>query len=106
MLYQANTDFLQSQIDPLTNMGADLIGWEKVPSQYRLNFSSSAISDLNKFPFNWPELKLLPISAATFPVNNKFNYVFITVTDVAPLSQENVTINSTNTDSPPIINPN
>lgn len=106
ILNRANIDFLQSQTGPLTNVGGDLIGWEKVPSKYRSNFSSSTVSDLSKFPSDWPELELLPISAATFPVNDTSNYASFTIAAVAPLSRGSVTINSTNTDDPPVINPN
>ena len=105
-LNQANMDFLQSQTGPLTNVGADLIGWEKVPSPYRSNLSSSAISDLGTFPSDWPELELLPISAATFPVNDTSSYASFTIAGVAPVSRGNVTIDSTDTDDPPIISPN
>ncbi|KAL9111591.1 MAG: hypothetical protein Q9227_004079 [Pyrenula ochraceoflavens] len=105
-LHQANVDFLESQTGPLTNVGADLIGWEKVPSPYRSDLSSSAISDLAGFPSDWPELELLPISAATFPVNDTSSYATITIAGVAPISRGNVTISSTDTDDAPVISPN
>lgn len=105
-LEQANIDFIQSQTGPLTSVGADLIGWQKVPSEYRSKLSSAAVSDLASFPSDWPELELLPIPAATFPVNDTSNYASMTIAVVAPVSRGSVTINSTNTDDPPVIDPN
>ena len=106
VLDAANTAFVQSQTGPLTNVGVDLIGWEKIPSQYRTNFSTSATSDLAKYPSDWPEIEILPIAAATFPVTDTSNYASITIANVAPLSRGTVSINSSDTNDPPQINPN
>ena len=59
-----------------------------------------------QFPPDWPELELLPLAAATFPVNDTADYASFTIADVAPLSRGNVTINSTDTNDPPLISPN
>lgn len=105
-LQQATTDFIQHQAGPLTNIGGDIIGWEKVPAKYRNNFTNSSIEDLAQFPPDWPELELLAIAAATFPVNDTANYASFTVANVAPVSRGNVTIRSTNTNDQPLISPN
>lgn len=59
-----------------------------------------------QFPSDWPELELLPLAAATFPVNDTADYASFTIADVAPLSRGNVSINSTNTSDQPLISPN
>ena len=51
-------------------------------------------------------MELLPIAAATFPVNDTANYASFTVANVAPVSRGNVTIRSVNTSDQPLISPN
>lgn len=41
----------------LTNNNADFLGWEKVPSDLRKNFSAAVQKDLEYFPSDWPELE-------------------------------------------------
>ncbi|KAL8733573.1 MAG: hypothetical protein Q9166_001981 [cf. Caloplaca sp. 2 TL-2023] len=105
-LYRSDADFQERQTGPLTNTGVNIIGWEKVPNKYRELLSRSSIRDLAQFPPDWPELELLPIAAATFPVTDKANYASFTIAIVAPLSRGNVSIRSTNITEPPLINPN
>ncbi|ERF74163.1 hypothetical protein EPUS_09247 [Endocarpon pusillum Z07020] len=47
----------------LTNSGADLLAFEKIPQQLRSNFTPSALADLAKFPADWPELEYIPTAA-------------------------------------------
>ncbi|KAL9616348.1 MAG: hypothetical protein Q9160_008768 [Pyrenula sp. 1 TL-2023] len=104
---QAITDFRSSQTGPLTNVGGDLIGFSKLPPKYRSTLTPTALTSLSQFPSDWPDLELLPISGATFPTNDSTaNYASFSIAGVAPLSRGTVTINSTDTNDPPIINPN
>ena len=82
-------------------------GWSKVPPDYRSQLSQATISALSQFPADWPELELFPLAANETPAANTTNNyaTFITIL-VSPLSRGNVTINSTDTDSPPLISPN
>lgn len=117
-LAQAETKYLDDQSGPLTSVGGDIIGmyatltcanatgWSKVPAKYRGDLSNTSLSDLSQFPSDWPELEILPIAGALAPVNDTFNYASFTIGVIAPISRGNVSINSTNTDDPPLISPN
>jgi hypothetical protein len=48
----------QLGLGPLTNNGADFLGWEKIPASLRSKFSSSTLKDLAKFPADWPEIEV------------------------------------------------
>ncbi|CAI6339846.1 unnamed protein product [Periconia digitata] len=113
-LADALLNYTLAQDGPLTSTAFELVGWEKVPSEYRANFSASTIEDLKQFPDDWPESELLSAGGyiADFvfpllmqPVNNK-QYASILGALVAPTSRGNITIQSRSTLIPPIINPN
>ena len=99
---------------PLAAFGAGYYGWEKLPSPYRGNLSSSSASALNNFPSDWPELEWLPISAYLGYQTNRqledprdgYNYATINPGLIAPLSRGNVTISSSNMEDAPVLNPN
>jgi choline dehydrogenase len=98
----------------LTNSGADLLAFEKIPTQIRSNFTSAALADLAQFPADWPELEYIPTSAYYgFQQNyifeaptDGYNYATIAAVLVAPLSRGSVSIASANMRDAPIINPN
>ena len=99
---------------PLAAFGAGYYGWEKLPSPYRGNLSSAALSALSTFPADWPELEWLPISAYLGYQTNRqtedprdgYNYATINPGIVAPLSRGNVTISSAEMADPPVLSPN
>ena len=103
---QQTQNYLTSQTGPLTSVGGDIIGWEKIPSSLRANFTASTTADLAAFPADWPEVEHLPIAAATAPVSDLSMYASFTVAVVAPLSRGNMTITSADTNDKPIISPN
>lgn len=98
----------------LTNSGADILGFEKIPSKVRSQLTSSARADLAKFPADWPELEYIPTAAYYGYQNNYifeaptdgYNYATIATVLVAPLSRGTVGISSADMRDPPIINPN
>lgn len=98
----------------LTDSGADLLAFEKIPERLRSNFTTSTLADLARFPADWPELEYIPTSAYYgFQQNyildaptDGYNYATIATVLVAPLSRGTVTISSADTKDPPIINPN
>lgn len=98
----------------LTNTGADILGFEKIPSALRSSLSPSARADLATFPADWPELEYIPTSAYYgFQQNyilgaptDGFNYATIAAVLVAPLSRGTVSITSADMKIPPVINPN
>ena len=83
-----------------------LLGWEKLPSQYRTQFSDKTSSDLSKYPSDWPELEILPLAAVLGPAPDNANYASITTAILTTTSRGNVTINSTDTSDNPVVNPN
>lgn len=98
----------------LTDTGADILGFEKIPQALRSSLSPSAQADLAKLPADWPELEYIPTSAYYgFQQNyifeaptDGFNYATIAAVLVAPLSKGTVSISSADTKDPPVINPN
>jgi hypothetical protein len=48
----------QLGLGPLTNNGADFLGWEKIPQSLRGQFSSQTLKDLAQFPSDWPEIEV------------------------------------------------
>lgn len=44
--------------DGVLSSSVDWLGWEKLPDAYRANLSSSAKSDLDSFPSDWPEVEV------------------------------------------------
>lgn len=117
-LYAATEQYLDEQNGELASVAADIlgelpwasqaliVGWTKLPSPFRSNLSASASKALKSFPSDWPELEILPLALSVVPVNDTANYATYQVGLVAPLSRGNVTINSTDTADPPLINPN
>ena len=97
----------------LTDAGADMLAFEKLPQNLRANFSSSAQKDLASFPADWPEVEYIPISAywgyeqhilSDGPTDG-YNYATIVAALVAPLSRGTVSISSADAADPPVIDP-
>lgn len=88
------------------NYGADYIGWEKLPQNYRQNLSSTALSQLSQFPSDWPEIEYEIASIITDddPTNYNGYGTFVTV-PVAPLSRGTVSLQSNSMLDPPLIDP-
>ena len=99
---------------PLAAFGAGYYGWEDLPEPYRGNLSDHAVSALNEFPSDWPELEWLPISAYTGYQRNRqtgdprdgYNYATINPGLIAPLSRGSVSIRSGDMNDPPVLDPN
>ena len=104
-----------TQTGPLTIGGIEVLGWEKLPEQYRSQLSRATQKALNDtFPADWPDLEFLPASGVlgyqrnygTEDPEDGYNYATVATALVSPLSRGNVTINSTSMADPPLINPN
>ena len=50
----ATQEFIEQQDGQLASPGGDFLGYEKVPSSLRQNFSRQALQDLASFPSDWP----------------------------------------------------
>ena len=106
--------YQQSASGPLSVPATGILGWEKLPSPYRDNLTETTGDALNSFPADWPEIEYLPISGVIGDQRNYQeedpldgqNYATIASAVVAPLSRDNITINSTSMQDPSLINPN
>lgn len=87
--------------------GADYIGWEKLPEEYRMNLTSAAQAQLAQFPSDWPEIEyeIASIIQSDDPLDYNGYGTFVTV-PVAPLSRGTVGLQSSSMLDPPVINPN
>ena len=111
---QQVSSYLTNRTGQLTNIGADILGFEKIPLSLRATLSNSTQAGLAQFPADWPELELTWLDAYSgyqkdlllgSPQDGK-NYGTTNALLVAPFSRGNVTINSTDTADMPIISPN
>ncbi|CAG8959042.1 hypothetical protein HYFRA_00012822 [Hymenoscyphus fraxineus] len=116
----ADADFINNQNGILTNPGADIVAFEKLPEDL---ISNQTLRGLNNRPYflytlptlkNWPDVEYLFLDAYSGtqkdlvfggPRDGK-NYGSAFVGLVAPFSRGNVTIVSNDTTVNPIINPN
>lgn len=102
------------QAGPLTSNQVELLGWEKVPKQYRTKFSNETEKKLSTFPSDWPEVEFIPLNVYSedwsFPILQQpadgKKYTSINGALVAPLSRGNITLQSNSTTDAPLINPN
>ncbi|OCK80877.1 GMC oxidoreductase [Lepidopterella palustris CBS 459.81] len=104
----ATFNYQNTQTGPLTNTGGDFFGWEKLPPSSRSTLSPTVQSSLTYFPDDWPELEFLSIPTYLGPTSppDLAQYGSIAAGLVAPLSRGSVSINSSDTSDPPLINPN
>ncbi|KAI4753810.1 alcohol oxidase [Aureobasidium sp. EXF-12344] len=110
-----NQTYNQEQLDgfrtiPAKSMygsyGADYIGWEKLPADYRANMSSTARDALAVFPSDWPEIEYEIASIYTSTDPEDFNgYGTFVVIPVSPLSRGSVSLLSNSMLDPPVIDP-
>ena len=83
-----------------------LAGWEKIPSPLRQNLSESTLSELSRFPSDWPELELLPLASSAVTAPEGENYAQVSIALITTTSRGNVTLASTDTRDNPVVNPN
>lgn len=109
---RADEQFRINGTGPLTNIGSDFAGWEKLPSAFRANFSASTVEAMAAWPSDWPELEFVLAGSGTTPFDSEGGggdggyYGSVNPILVAATSLGNVTINSTDVFDQPIINTN
>ncbi|KAI0146282.1 alcohol oxidase [Xylariaceae sp. FL1272] len=99
---------------PLSSNVVEFLGWEKLPSKYRANFTDATREALSWFADDWPEVEHISgngyIGDFAFPVLQQpldgKQYATNLGAMVAPLSRGTVTITSSSMLTPPSINPN
>ena len=98
----------------LTNSASELIGWEKLPSELRKSLQNDTLVALSELPSDWLEVELIFADGyggfftdflSDGPLDGK-NYASVGIGLQAPISRDNVTINSTDTAHNPVTNPN
>ena len=101
-------NYIDSQDGPLGNSGGDFFAFEKLPQSDRSALSNETLAALQQFPDDWPELQYVFSDAYrgsnSAPDNRQYATPQISI--VAPLSRGNVSITSSDTNDPPVINPN
>ncbi|KAL8759408.1 MAG: hypothetical protein Q9199_000777 [Rusavskia elegans] len=81
-------------------------GWEKIPRSLRGGLSNGTLTDLAKFPGDWPELELLPLASAAAPAADSDNYAIASIALLTTTSRGNVTILSDDTNQNPVVSLN
>ncbi|PQE30233.1 choline dehydrogenase protein [Rutstroemia sp. NJR-2017a WRK4] len=87
--------YLEHAAGPLSSENG-FIAFEKIPKTLRSNFTAAALADLATFPSDWPEVEYVSNSGVGV------GYILAALT--ASKSRGNVTINSTDSSVPPVIN--
>lgn len=88
------------------NYGADYLGFEKLPANYRANLTAAAASQLAQFPADWPEIEYEVASIYMSEDPTDFNgYGTFVVIPVSPISRGTVGLLSNSMMDPPVINP-
>lgn len=91
--YHANASGPLSSVD-------GFVGFEKLPASSRAALSPRTLSELAKYPADWPEVEYL--NAVTLYQNNS-NIFGVSAAQAAPLSRGNVSLRSADATSPPRI---
>lgn len=96
---------------PLTNPGFGIVGFEKLPATSRANFSASTQAHLANLPADYPEVEYITVdgivnglrSADDQNVADGNNYGALGGALMAPKSRGTVSISSSDTETPPVI---
>ena len=51
-------EYSTAHTGPMTNPIADFLGWEKIPTELRSNFTAETTKELSQFPDDWPEAEV------------------------------------------------
>jgi choline dehydrogenase len=95
----------------LTNPGADVIAFEKLPNNTRGAFSNSTRAAMAQLPRDWPEVEYIGFSSFLGDANvladpgDGTSYATLSVVLVAPQSRGSVNITSADASVAPAINP-
>ena len=99
---------------PLSILGPNYYGWEKLPEPYRSGLSNASQAALNNhFPPDWPEVEWLAsnsyaaygLHGPTSDPGDGFNYASISSALITPLSRGTVSIQSADMTTSPVIDP-
>ena len=97
---QAVSEFLEDASGPYSSLNG-MIAFEKIPKDLRSNFTGGALTALNQFPVDWPEVEYATATALG-PDGSHLGLIEAALS--APVSRGNVTISSSSVSNPPEIN--
>ncbi|KAL8700356.1 MAG: hypothetical protein Q9201_005495 [Fulgogasparrea decipioides] len=108
---RATQEFATSRMRMLTNVGGDLLAFEKLPEGAVTNQTSSDLDAT--FGPDWPDIELLSLDAYAGRLNDFLtgapdlrNYTAMCIAIIAPFSRGNVSISSSDTKVHPVVDPN
>jgi choline dehydrogenase len=108
---QAAELFVTNASGILTSPVGDFGGWEKLPPHLRNNLSPATKSALNSLPPDWPEIEFLSMGGylgyqqnGSQPLDG-YNYATVAIALQAPQSRGSISISSSDTNDPPVIDP-
>jgi choline dehydrogenase len=101
LLQQSETlsEFLNDASGPFSSFNG-VAAFEKIPKDLRYNFTKAALTALDQFPADWPEVEY---AAGTGAGSDGSGLAFIVAGLTAPVSRGSVTIASADISTPPII---
>lgn len=110
---QNQADFVNSATGIYSNPGTEAIGWEKVPTSLRTNWTNSTVGALNTYPVDWPELEYLTVNSyvdeqevyTLMDPRDGTQYASLGVILITPESRGTVTITSADASVAPAIDP-
>ena len=106
-LHAAAVDkYINQQDGPLTGVGGDVLGFEKLPNRTAL--SPATLAEFSKYPADFPEVEYLGLAFNSGPANttSENNYVYVAISLQTVSSRGYVNISSADTNDKPLFNPN
>ncbi|TVY17343.1 Dehydrogenase patE [Lachnellula arida] len=107
-------DYLTRRTGILSSTGADILGWEHLPSNLTNTFSNITKEGLADFPLDWPDIELLFLDGYSGNQSDFLEgsphdgrqYASVSAALVKPFGRGNVTISSADIAISPVVNPN
>lgn len=93
---QAVSEFLEDASEPYSSLNG-MIAFEKIPKDLRSNFTGGALTALDQFPVDWPEVEYATATALG-PDGSHLGLIEAALS--APVSRGNVTISSSSVSNP------
>lgn len=98
--YAANAveQYQREQNGPLSNIGGDVLAWEKLPKKNRKALNATTLDFLDAYPSDWPDMEYIGLALPTAPVpDDQAQYMSFTFGLIAFESRGNVSIASNDT---------
>lgn len=99
----ATASFLDNGNGPLSSVGIDVFGWEKLP---RHLLSNDTLASLDSMPSDWPDVEYMTLSPYPGPPPDGDDYVGVFAVLVNAFSRGSISIRSASMLDTPVINVN